>query len=175
MVETWTFIEREPDMRSRYAAFLIIAVVITTTVRGSAGTAPGRRNLPVPIDTRVAALIEKTVHRDTEAQAFQDLESLGCAAVPSIIRRMDDRRKLPVHYIALKNTAAGSFEAFRQYAPELVVDALAAILNQVTAQHFGFIYNGTTDAERTKTIQGWREFLRSTPPDKLCDGTSPTS
>ncbi|MGZ7031661.1 MAG: hypothetical protein ACXVIJ_06770, partial [Thermoanaerobaculia bacterium] len=113
---------------------------------------------------------EKTVHRDTEAQAFQDLESLGCAAVPSILRRMADRRKLPLHYIALKNTARGSFEAVRQYAPELVVDALAAILNQVTAQHFGFIYNGSTDAERTKTVQGWREFLRKTPPDKLCAG-----
>ena len=49
-----------------------------------------------------------------------------------------------------------------------VVDALAAILNQITGQDFGFIYNGATDAERTKAIQGWRDWLSRTPPEKLC-------
>jgi hypothetical protein len=57
----------------------------------------------------------------------------------------------------------------RHYGPQVVVDALAAILNQVTGQSFGDIYNGATDKERTKTIQGWRDFLRKTPPEKLCD------
>jgi hypothetical protein len=123
---------------------------------------------PNPMDARVAALIEKTVHRETEQQAFKDLESLGCAAVPSIIARMDDRRKLQEHYIALKNNFPGAFEGIRQYGPEEVVDALAAILNQLTTQHFGFIYNGATGAERTRTVEGWRKFLRSTPADKLC-------
>jgi hypothetical protein len=57
----------------------------------------------------------------------------------------------------------------RHYGPEKVVDALAAILNQITGQDFGFIYNGATDSERTETIQGWRDFLKKTPAMKLCD------
>lgn len=55
------------------------------------------------------------------------------------------------------------------YGPEKVVDALAAILNQITGRHFGFIYNGATDAERTKTVRAWRDFLRKTPKAKLCE------
>jgi len=46
----------------------------------------------------------------------------------------------------------------RHYAPQVVVDALAAILNQITGQHFGFIYNGATEVERAKTIQGGAIF-----------------
>jgi hypothetical protein len=120
-------------------------------------------------DARVAALIEKIVHKETQEQAFKDLESLGCAAVPPIIRRMDDRRELPSHYIALKNNFQGAFEGMRQYAPEKVVDALAAILNQLTSQHFGSIYNGGTDEERKKTVEGWRKFLKDNKPETLCD------
>jgi hypothetical protein len=123
------------------------------------------------IDRQVAALIEKMVHKRTEHKAFSDLEALGCPAVPFIIRRMDDRRKLPDPYIDLENKSPNAFEGIRHYGPEKVVDALAAILNQVTGQDFGFIYNGddTTDLERTKAVQGWREWLRKTPREQLCN------
>lgn len=121
-----------------------------------------------PMDARVAALIEKMVHHESEQQAFKDLEALGCASVPAIIARMDDRRTLPENYIALKNNSPGAFEAIRQYGPEKVVDALAAILNQLTGQHFGFIYNGATDKQRAETVAAWRKFLRNTPRGKLC-------
>ena len=80
---------------------------------------------------------------------------------------MDDRRKLPVPRISLRNKSPQEFEGLRHYGPEEVVDALAAILNQITGQHFGFIYNGATDAERTKTVRAWRDFLRKTPKAKL--------
>ncbi len=50
-----------------------------------------------------------------------------------------------------------------------VVDAVAAILDQITGQHFGFIYNGATAAERATTVCGWREWLQKTPTKKLCD------
>jgi hypothetical protein len=74
---------------------------------------------------------------------------------------------LASHY---RNKSPQAFEGLRHYGPEKVVDALAAILNQITGQDFGFIYNGTTDAERDKTVRGWRDFLHKTPPTKLCDG-----
>jgi hypothetical protein len=120
------------------------------------------------IDKRVAVLIDRMVKADTQEKAFSQLETLGCAAVPATIRRMDDRRSLPVTRISLRNKGPQAFEGIRHYAPQQVVDALAAILNHVTGQDFGLIYNGATDEERTKTIQGWRKFLESTPPRDLC-------
>jgi hypothetical protein len=120
------------------------------------------------IDTRVATLVEEMLKERTEHRAFADLEALGCAAVPAMIKRMDDRRKLPDPRILLKNKSPNAFEGIRHYSPEKVVDALAAILNQITGQDFGFIYNGATDKERTKTVQGWRDFLKNTPAAKLC-------
>jgi hypothetical protein len=119
-------------------------------------------------DKRVAVLIERMVKPDTEQKAFSDLEALGCRAAPAIIRRMDDRRSLPDPRIPLRNKSPDAFEGLRHYGPQQVVDALAAILNQITAQDFGFIYNGATDDERTKAVQGWRNFLRSSPSGDLC-------
>jgi len=121
------------------------------------------------IDKRVAVLIEKIAGQKTEHQAFADLESLGCPAVPAIIERMDDRRKLPDPRISLRNKSSDAFEGLRHYGPERIVDALAAILNQLTGKDFGFIYNGATDAEREKAVQGWRDFLHTTPTAKLCE------
>jgi len=129
-----------------------------------------------PIDGRVALLITHAVEARTQAAeqaAFDELEKLGCAAVPAIIQRMDDRRPLPVRYISLENKSPQAFEAIRQYGPEEVVDALAAILNQLTGQHFEFIYNGASDDLRAKSVAGWRAFLRRTPADRLCSGDSP--
>jgi hypothetical protein len=121
------------------------------------------------IDKRVAALIEKMANQKTEQQAFADLESLGCQAVPTIIERMDDRRKLPDPNISLRNKSPDAFESQRFYGPKEIVDALAAILNQITGRDFGSIYNGATDAERDKAVHGWRDFLHTTPAAKLCE------
>jgi hypothetical protein len=121
------------------------------------------------IDKRVVTLIEKMSDQKTEEQAFIELESLGCPAVPAIIERMDDRRKLPDPRISLRNKSPDAFEGLRHYGPEKIVDALAAILNQITGKDFGFIYNGATDAERDKTVRGWRDFLHTTSASKLCE------
>jgi hypothetical protein len=121
-------------------------------------------------DNRVLFLIEQMTKQRTEQKAFAELEALGCAAVPATIRRMDDRRNLPDPRISLRNKSPKAFEGLRHYGPEKVVDALAAILNQVTGQDFGFIYNGATDEERSKAVQEWREYLRTTPTEKLCSG-----
>jgi hypothetical protein len=137
----------------------------------SAGVAGGGEKGPVAspdLDAKVAAFIEEALVEKTEAQAFQKLEALGCPAVPAIVKHLDDRRKLPVAYIRLQNKSPNRFEAFRQYGPEVLTDALAAILDQVTGQYFGFIYNGGTEEERAKVVKAWREFVVKTPPDRLC-------
>jgi hypothetical protein len=148
-------------MKTALYCFLLMFVLI-----GISGY--GQHSSP-KIDKRVAVLIERMSDQKTEQQAFTDLESLGCLAVPAIIERMDDRRKLPDPRISLRNKSPDAFEGLRHYGPEKIVDALAAILNQITGKDFGFIYNGATDAERGKTVRGWRDFLHTTPAAKLCE------
>jgi hypothetical protein len=142
--------------------FLFVVLCAGCSSRGTAQEAA--------IGKRVSALIEKTTERDTEQKAFADLEALGCAAVPAIIERMDDRRNVPERRLSLRNKSPQAFEGIRHYGPEKVVDGLAAILNQLTGQDFGFIFNGATDQERSKTVEGWRGFLKSTPATRLCGG-----
>ena len=65
-----------------------------------------------PVYAKVRALIERTLNPRTEEKAFAELEAMGQSAVPAMIMLMDDRRKLPVQHIALRNTSP-DFEAFR--------------------------------------------------------------
>lgn len=123
---------------------------------------------PDPYDARVAVLIGKMVDSAMEEMAFANLEKLGCPAVPAIIRQMDVRRDLPLKDISLFNRSPNAFEGKRFYRPEKVVDAIAAILNQITGEDHGSIYNGDTDAKRSATVRGWREFLRTTAAKDLC-------
>lgn len=75
-----------------------------------------------------------------------------------MIDLMDDRRPIPFRTITLENHAPGTLEGLRHYGPELMVDAVAAILNQITGADFGFIYNGASEAERRATVIGWRRY-----------------
>jgi hypothetical protein len=109
---------------------------------------------------KVRPLIEAMLSRHTEEKAFAELEAMGKDAVPAMIMFMDDRRKLPIQHIALRND--GGFEAFRQYAPQVVVDALAALLNQTTGEIFGFIFNGASERERKEGVDAWRIYLYRT-------------
>jgi hypothetical protein len=110
-----------------------------------------------PREAAVRALIEKMLVRRTQARAFRDLENLGPAAVPAIADLMDDRRRLGVETMALENPPDG-FEAYRIYAPQLVVDALAAILTQLTGTGFGNIESGGTERQRRFAVDGWRVY-----------------
>ncbi len=141
---------------------------------------------PHDLDTRIRMLIEDVaipsaqpgkyeMHHGKHTQIYRELERLGMPAVPYIIKYMDDRRSLPYRYIALSNAGAkNSFEAIRQYTPEKVVDALAAILNQITGERFGTIYNGATENERDRSVAGWRAWCAAKWPDKkdICAGPS---
>lgn len=96
----------------------------------------------------------------TEQQRlFDRLVALGVEAVPAIVEQMDDDRALASPMISLINHAPGAFERTRHYGPKAMVDALAAVLNQLTGESFGFIYNGGTAAERDASIRGWRIYL----------------
>lgn len=148
----------------RSALLLVFLALIGFACPAYCGTPQSAKD----INKRVGVLIKRMLNPQTEQKAFSNLEALGCPAVPAIIRRMDDRRVLPDPRISLRNKSPQAFEAIRHYGPVQVVDALAAILNQLTAQDFGFIYNGATDEERTKAVQGWRTFLETTPAADLC-------
>jgi hypothetical protein len=106
--------------------------------------------------------------QDQQQAAFDEIAALGCRAVPEIVAVMDDSRPLPIAYIRLKNDNPDAFEAFRQYGPQTVTDAMAAILNHLTGRSFGFIYNGATPDERRKAVDGWREYIRRKPTRSLC-------
>ncbi len=145
-------------------ACLITAVLSVLSFCVNADAQPN----PSRVEKRVSVLIEKMLKNSTEQRAFADLEALGCPAVPAIIKRMDDRRELPDHHISLRNKSPQAFESMRHYGPEKVVDAVAAILDQITGQDFGSTYNGGSEPQRSAAVQGWHDFLLKTPPDKLC-------
>jgi hypothetical protein len=106
----------------------------------------------------VKGLIDATTREERQKRAYRELEALGAKAVPAIIMLMDDRRDLAVPSISLRNSP-GHWEATRHYSPKKVVDAMAAILNQITGNSFGTIHNGGTERERTECVRGWRVYL----------------
>jgi hypothetical protein len=148
--------------------FRLIATMSAVLLFFCAEGTPAQVQQEKTIDKQVAALIAKMLDKSTEQQAFRDLEALGCAGVPAIIGQMDDRRSLPDPNISLNNNYPEAFEGTRSYEPKVVVDALAAILSQITGQDFGFIYNGASEPQRKKTIEGWRGYLRNRPASKSC-------
>jgi hypothetical protein len=93
-----------------------------------------------------------------QQDVFQRIEALGEPAVPAIIAQMDDRRPLAFQQISLFNRDPNAFESMRHYGPELVVDALDAILNQITGRSFGNIMNGGSERERRAAVSGWRIY-----------------
>ncbi len=117
------------------------------------------------IASQVRSGIERVLaakSQDAQQEAFESIVSLGCPAVPAIVDCLADRRELPLAYLRLDNLPE-QFEAFRQYGPEVVTDALAAILNHITLWDCGFIFNGASELERAQAVQCWQKFVRDTP------------
>jgi hypothetical protein len=112
------------------------------------------------------AVLPRTISRaesrrgtEEQQELFDALVALGPEAAPAIVTLMDDARPLAHPAISLVNTAPDRFEGLRHYTPKVLTDALAAVLNQITGEHFGFIYNGATPAERRQTVDAWRAWL----------------
>ena len=138
-----------------------IPVVLLLLLGGGPGLAEND-----DIAARVHSGIEHVLaakSQDAQQMAFDSIVSLGCPAVPAIVDQLDDRRVLPLAYLKLDNISPDRFEAFRQYGPEVMTDALAAILNHITLWDCGFIFNGAPELERVKTVQCWQKFVRDTP------------
>ncbi len=125
----------------------------------------------VPIDGKVARLIDRLALRDRDQvqAAVTALEMLGPPAVPSMIRRIDDRRPMPVGVIEFENRAPDAFEGVRHLGVARVVDALNLILNSVTGEDVGTIVvddgpggggdNPRLDPQREAVVNGWRAYL----------------
>jgi hypothetical protein len=111
-----------------------------------------------PLYSKVKGLIDATTRKETQMAAFRELEALGPRGVPAIIMLMDDRRKLAIEEISLENPP-GHWEGSRLYGPKTVVDAMEAILNQITGESFAAIENGGTEKQRRKAVHGWRIYL----------------
>jgi hypothetical protein len=113
------------------------------------------------LNNNIRNIINNITNRRMQQDGFRRLENYGNDGIPYIILFLDDFRQLPIRSISLENNFPGAFEGIRHYGPYLVVDALAAILNQITGESFGSIYNGddTSDEERRQCINGWYIYL----------------
>jgi hypothetical protein len=117
-----------------------------------------------PEEARVVALIERL--RDasswearetaTYPLPLAELEVLGERAVPAIVKHLDDRRPLGGGGIDFRPQGV---EGSRHYGPKAVVDALAALLDQIVGESFAQIHNGGREAARAKEVRGWRIWL----------------
>lgn len=95
--------------------------------------------------------------------AWNDLFSMGPRIAPAVVRHMDDRRPvgaeaLPLH--SRQPTAAGRPTHF---APQLVVDALSGLLNELVGAAFGNILNGASERERQAEVRAWRIWRMKQP------------
>lgn len=111
--------------------------------------------------SRVDALVDRVMRPQEQQAAFSQIEALGMPSVPYLVGRLADMRPLPGHQMSLANKDPNSFEAYRHYSPETIHDALSAMLNQITGQHFGFVYNGASAKEREENLAQWRAWRYS--------------
>lgn len=126
------------------------------------------------IDAKVAQLIDRLVlnDRDRVQAAITALTILGPPAVPSIVRRIDDRRDMTVGAASFENKFPGAFEGVRHLGVLKVIDCLNLVLNDLTGESYGFVTNdmdsprpdepkrrAELDKQRAAMIAGWRGYL----------------
>ena len=89
----------------------------------------------------VGRLIDSLVasDRETVQAAVTALVLLGRPAVPEMIRRIDDRREMPVKVVALDNTEPSAFEAVAHLGVDKVIDCLNLILTSTERKIVGHI------------------------------------
>ena len=128
----------------------------------------------------VGRLIDSLVasDRETVQAAVTALVLLGHPAVPEMIRRIDDRREMPVKVVALDNTEPSAFEAVAHLGVDKVIDCLNLILTSTERKIVGHIDADPVDpndagskhsaeAQRDAVAAGWRRHLAGlshTPP-----------
>jgi hypothetical protein len=130
------------------------------------GMITGCNRKPIHSDSvarTIAQLVDETTKAQREQNAFAQLENMGPEAVPYIVSYLDDSRPLPEKSLTLANHSP-AFEAQRHYTPQVVHDALAAILNQITGQSFESVYNGSTPEQRKLNTARWQLWCKKNYP-----------
>lgn len=123
----------------------------------------------VSADAKVARLIDQLTSDDGGhvQTAVTALVMLGRSAIPSIVKRVDDRRAMRMHSIAFENSPQ-AFEAVAQYGCAQVVDCLNLVLVVLTGERCGFIdisidfdFNDqrAADLARKEIVNCWRRYL----------------
>lgn len=120
----------------------------------------------LPKESEVQSLVELMVDKRTDpatAQAvYEALIALGKDAVPTIIKYMDDRRKLNIPRISLPPWWPGAHEGLVHYGPETVTDLMSVALMALTNEDLTAIYNGGTELERAEAVRIWKVYERRT-------------
>jgi len=120
----------------------------------------------LPKESEVQSLVELMVDKRTDpgtAQAvYEAVIGLGKEAVPTIIKYMDDRRKLNIPKITLAPWWPDAHEGLVHYGPETVTDVLSVALMALTNQDLTAIYNGGTELERRQAVRIWKIYERRT-------------
>ena len=125
----------------------------------------------LPRESEVQSLVELMVDKHTDpatAQAvYEAVIGLGKEAVPTIIKYMDDRRKLNIPKISLPPWWPGAHEGLVHYGPETVTDVMSVALMAITNEDLTAIYNGGTELERAQAVRIWKIYERRTYSNKL--------
>ena len=120
----------------------------------------------LPKESELQSLVELMVDKRTDpatAQAvYEAVIGLGKEAVPTIIKYMDDRRKLNIPKISLAPWWPDAHEGLVHYGPETVTDLLSVALMALTNQDLSAIYNGGTELERAQAVRIWKIYERRT-------------
>jgi hypothetical protein len=120
----------------------------------------------LPKESEVQSLIELMVDKRTDpatAQAvYEAVIALGKEAVPTIIKYMDDRRKLNIPKITLAPWWPDAHEGLVHYGPETVTDVMSVALMALTNEDLTAIYNGGTELERAQAVRIWKIYERRT-------------
>lgn len=122
----------------------------------------------------VARLVEaSTQNAASQAHAFRQIEDMGGAAVPCIVRHLGDLRKLPDPQISLSNRGPHAFEERAHYGAEFVHDALEAILRQLTDENIGAFDadrpSDERDLLRKRNRHRWILWCRTHYPERASD------
>jgi len=120
----------------------------------------------LPKESEVQSLVELMVDKKTDpatAQAvYEAVIGLGKEAVPTIIKYMDDRRKLNIPKISLPPWWPDAHEGLVHYGPETVTDVMSVALMALTNEDLTAIYNGGTELERAEAVRIWKIYERRT-------------
>jgi hypothetical protein len=120
----------------------------------------------LPRESEVQSLVELMVDKRMDPAGAQSVYeaviALGKEAVPTIIKYMDDRRKLNIPKITLAPWWPDAHEGLVHYGPETVTDVMSVALMALTNEDLTAIYNGGTELERAQAVRIWKVYERRT-------------